>query len=132
MIQGLAENYFSLAAFSDPSARFGSLIGHQNQGQNALSQLTSWMPAKLRKGDYFHGRLAARKWMRFEKRLRSGTETDNPRKRATLMHALGIIELTVVMIMTVIVFRPRRKPHVHPVPPDDSALLRRIQLSRKG
>jgi hypothetical protein len=43
------------------------------------------------------------------------------------VHALGIIELA-VLIIVVIIFGRRRKPPAHPLPSGDSGLLRRIRL----
>jgi hypothetical protein len=47
------------------------------------------------------------------------------------VRALGIIELT-VLIIVVIVFGRRRKPPAHPLPSEDSGFLRRIRLFHKG
>ena len=48
------------------------------------------------------------------------------------MHSVGPIELVVVLIVAVVLFGPRRKPPVHPVPAGDSSLVRRIRLFHKG
>jgi hypothetical protein len=42
------------------------------------------------------------------------------------------IELTVVVVLAIYLFRPRRKPPSHPLPSGDAALLLRRLLSRAG
>jgi len=48
------------------------------------------------------------------------------------MHVLGPHQVLILLILAVLLFRPRRRPPAHPLPVDDSALLRRIRLLRKG
>jgi hypothetical protein len=47
------------------------------------------------------------------------------------MHALGIIE-PAVLIIVVTIFGRRRKPPARPLPSGDSGLLRRIRMFHKG
>jgi hypothetical protein len=56
-------------------------------------------------------------------------------KAATLvsgnMHFLGRFELVALLIVVVLLFRPKGKPPVSPVSADNSAHLRRIRLFQK-
>jgi hypothetical protein len=48
------------------------------------------------------------------------------------MHLQGAIELVVVILIALFVFRPKRKSLIHPVSASDSALLRRFRLFHNG